>query len=177
MVVMVHRQVYNVRSMTSPHMRIGHGYDIHELAANDRPLMLGGVAIEHDLGPVAHSDGDAVLHAVTDAILGAAGEGDIGQLFPDDDPANKGADSRRFLEDAVSRALERGWKVINIDATVVCERPRIAPHREAIRSRLEELLPGAAVNIKGRTHEGLDAIGQGRAVEVHALVLLGKDAS
>jgi 2-C-methyl-D-erythritol 2,4-cyclodiphosphate synthase len=159
--------------------RIGHGYDLHRLEAPEpvgrgRAFVLGGVPIDHDLGPVGHSDGDALLHALTDAILGALGEPDIGQLFSDRDPRWDGADSAVFLAEAVGRMRDRGFRIGNVDATVICERPKIGPVKDRMRARVAELLgvaPGA-VNIKGKTHEGVDAVGEGRAIEVHAVVLL-----
>lgn len=136
--------------------------------------MLGGVAVNHPTGPVAHSDGDALLHAVTDAILGALAEPDIGQLFPDNDPALDGADSRRFLDEALRRMRARGLRLGNLDATVICERPKIGPIRDAIRASLAAMLalPIDGVNVKGKTHEQVDAVGEGRAIEVHVVALL-----
>lgn len=160
-------------------MRIGHGYDLHRLEAqppngNGRPFVLGGIPVEHASGPVGHSDGDALLHAVTDAILGALGEPDIGRLFPDTDPANDGLDSSVFLKEAVGRMQARDLVIGNLDATVICESPRIAPIAEAMKTRIADLLECGQelVNIKGKTHEKVDAVGEGRAIEVHVLVLL-----
>lgn len=160
-------------------MLVGHGYDLHRLeptppAGPGRPFVLGGVRIDHDRGPVAHSDGDALLHALTDALLGAIGAPDIGQLFPDTDPRHDAADSRVFLEQAVRRVRDAGFRPVNVDATVVCERPKIGPHKAAIRANLAGMLglPVGRVNVKGKTHEGVDAVGQGRAVEVFAVALL-----
>lgn len=159
--------------------RIGHGYDLHRLdalapAGKGRPFVLGGVRIPHDSGPVAHSDGDALLHAVTDALLGALGLPDIGQSFPDNDPGNEGANSMRFLAAAVEAVRTARLRLANLDATVICERPKLAPHKSAIRESLARALgvPADRVNIKGKTHEGVDAVGAGRAIEVHAVVLL-----
>lgn len=157
--------------------RVGHGYDLHRLeplppAGAGKPLVVGGVRLEHDLGVVAHSDGDALFHAVTDAILGALALPDIGQLFPDTDPRHASRDSAVFLAEAVKRARAQGWSVVNVDATVVLERPRLSPHKEAIRANLARVLGGGVVNVKGKTHERVDAVGEGRAVEVHAVVLL-----
>lgn len=164
---------------TRPHFLVGHGYDLHRLdplppLGQGRPLILGGERFEHDLGPVAHSDGDALLHAITDAILGALGEPDIGQLFPDDDPRHEAQNSAVFLAEAVRRATQAGYRAANLDATVVLERPRLASAKERIRLNLSSLLGVAPerVNVKGKTHEGVDAVGRGRAVEVHAVVLL-----
>ena len=160
-------------------MRIGHGYDLHRLearppAGNGRVFILGGMELEHDKGPVGHSDGDTLLHAVTDAILGALGEPDIGRLFPDTAPENEGADSRIFLEEAVRRMGSHGFGIGNLDATIVCERPKISPHAEEMSARLAAVLgcDSDRINIKGKTHEGVDAIGEGRAIEVHVVVLL-----
>ena len=160
-------------------MRIGHGYDLHRLEpvapwGKGRPFVLGGVAIEHDCGPVGHSDGDALLHAVTDAILGALCEPDIGQLFADTDPQWDGQDSALFLQEAVKRMRARGLTIGNLDATVICERPKIGPVKAAMRANLARLLecPESAVNLKGKTHEKVDAVGEGRAIEVHVVALL-----
>jgi 2-C-methyl-D-erythritol 2,4-cyclodiphosphate synthase len=152
-------------------IRIGHGYDVHRLdvqGAGGRPMVLGGVKIECDIGPISHSDGDAVLHAMTDAILSAIGEPDIGQLFPDSDPANEGKESKVFLLEALERASAGGWAVGNVDITVICDEPKLGPHKEQICDSLRTLI-GAPVNIKGKTHEGMDRIG---AIEVHALALV-----
>lgn len=160
-------------------MRIGHGYDLHRLEAqppngNGRPFVLGGIPVEHESGPIGHSDGDVLLHAVTDAVLGALGEPDIGRLFPDTDPAHEGVDSSVFLKEAVRRMQARDLVVSNLDATVICESPRIAPIADAMKNRIAELLEcdQERVNIKGKTHEKVDAVGEGRAIEVHVVVLL-----
>jgi len=159
--------------------RIGHGYDLHRLEAvspegTGRPLVLGGVDIQHDKGPVGHSDGDAVLHAITDALLGAMGAPDIGELFPDSDPAWEGADSSIFLKAATDRMTADGWRIGNLDVTIICERPKISPHKAAIAERVAELLGTGLdqVNIKGKTHESVDAVGEGRAIEVHVVALI-----
>ncbi len=167
-------------------IRIGHGYDLHRLvpvaasAAGEqgRPFVLGGVRFEHTHGPVAHSDGDALLHAITDAVLGALALPDIGQLFPDSDPAWAGAASDRFLAEAVRRARELGWHVGNVDATVICERPKLGPRKDEVRRSVARLLgvDVECVNVKGKTHERVDAVGEGRAIEVHAVVVLLRDA-
>lgn len=160
-------------------VRIGHGYDLHRLetlgpAGPGKPLVLGGVRLESDRGPIAHSDGDALLHAITDAILGALGMPDIGQLFPDTDPRHAGEDSAVYVTEAVRRAYEAGWRVGNIDATVILERPKLGTHKAAMRERIAALLGVGvdAVNLKGKTHEQVDAVGEGRAVEVHVVALL-----
>jgi 2-C-methyl-D-erythritol 2,4-cyclodiphosphate synthase len=160
-------------------MRIGHGYDLHRLeavapAGPGRPFLLAGVRFDHPRGPVGHSDGDAVYHAVTDAVLGALGEEDIGQLFPDDDPRHAGADSRIFIEEAARRMVAAGYAVGNLDVTVICERPRLAPGKRKMIANLAAALgcDASLVNLKGKTHEKVDAVGEGRAVEVHAVVLI-----
>ncbi|MEO1477948.1 MAG: 2-C-methyl-D-erythritol 2,4-cyclodiphosphate synthase [Bacteroidota bacterium] len=144
--------------------------------AGGRPMILGGVQLEHDRGPVGHSDGDALLHAVTDAILGALGLPDIGELFPNTDPEWDGADSAVFLDEAVQRMTDAGWGIVNLEATVILERPKLAPVKATMRSRLAGLLcvEEARVNVKGKTHEKVDAVGEGRAVEVHVVVLLSR---
>lgn len=160
-------------------VRVGHGYDLHRLepvapAGAGRPFVLGGVRVPHDRGPVGHSDGDALLHAVTDAILGALGEPDIGQLFPDNDARWDGQDSELFLAEAVRRMRERSLRVGNLDATVICERPKIGPVKAGIRANLARMLgcEEGRVNLKGKTHEKVDAVGEGRAIEVHVVALL-----
>ncbi|MHC5004171.1 MAG: 2-C-methyl-D-erythritol 2,4-cyclodiphosphate synthase [Planctomycetota bacterium] len=162
-----------------PAIRIGHGYDLHRLEpleplGDGRPFVLGGVRFDHDRGPVGHSDGDALLHAVTDALLGAIGQPDIGQLFPDTDPRHEAADSAVFLRAAVERLHAAGYAPCNVDVTVVCERPKIGPARAAIRANLARLLgcSPAQVNVKGKTHERVDAVGEGRAIEVHCVALV-----
>ncbi len=164
--------------MASP-FRIGHGYDLHRLEppppqGDGRPFILAGVHIEHPTGPVGHSDSDAVYHAATDAILGALGEPDIGQLFPDTDQANESADSSIFVEAAAQKMRDAGYAVGNLDITVVCESPKIGPHKTAMIGNLARLLgcDASQVNIKGKTHEKVDAVGEGRALEVLAVVLL-----
>ncbi len=163
----------------APGMRIGHGYDLHRLDdqppnGHGRPFVLGGVRIEHHRGPVGHSDADALLHAITDALLGAIGEPDIGQLFPDTDPRHESQDSSDFVREALKRVQDRGVSIVNLDATVVCEQPKIGPHRDEIVSNIARLLEvdAGAINVKGKTHEKLDSIGQGNAIEVHCVVLL-----
>jgi len=162
-----------------PAWRIGHGYDLHRLeptapAGPGRPLVVGGVELDHDRGPVAHSDGDALLHAVTDALLGAIGAPDIGQLFPDDASENEGRGSRDFVREALRWVRACGYEPANLDATVILERPRLSAHKGAIITRLARLLdlPVDRVNVKGKSHERVDAVGEGRAIEVHVVVLL-----
>lgn len=165
----------------NPNLRIGHGYDLHRLEppppqGQGRPFILGGVRLDHPLGPVGHSDGDALYHAVTDAILGALALPDIGQLFPDTDPRHAGRDSADFLTEAARRAASAGWTISNLDCTVIVERPRLSPVKDAMRANIARLLslPIDRVNIKGKTHEQVDAVGEGRAVEVHVVVLLAR---
>lgn len=160
-------------------LRIGHGYDLHRLdlhppQGSGRPFILGGINIAHDRGPIGHSDGDVVAHAVTDALLGAIGQPDIGEIFPDTDPAWEGADSMQFLDKASRMVAESGRRVVNLDITVICERPKISPHKTAIIANLARVLgvDSTQVNLKGKTHEKVDAVGEGRAIEVHVVALL-----
>ena len=137
-------------------------------------MWLGGIRIPFPRGLLGHSDGDVVLHATVDAILGALGQGDIGSHFPDTDPRYAGAASAGFLRDAVTLAGRCGYRVVNVDVTICAEEPRLAPHRDAMRARLAELLGSdeASVNIKAKTNEGLDAVGRGEAIAATAVVLL-----
>jgi 2-C-methyl-D-erythritol 2,4-cyclodiphosphate synthase len=153
--------------------RIGIGHDTHRLAEG-RPLVLGGVRVESDRGAVGHSDADALSHAVADAILGALCEGDLGVHFPDTDPQWKDADSIDLLARVVWLADRRGYRVVNVDATVMLERPRLRPHVQAMRERLAEVLAvdASCVSVKAKTGEGLDAVGERRAVTVQAVALL-----
>ena len=153
--------------------RVGTGFDVHRLVEG-RPCILGGVDLGHPRGPLGHSDGDAVLHALADAVLGAAGLDDLGTLFPPDDPRWAGADSAALLAEAVRLAREAGYRVVNADVVVVTEGPRIAPHRAAMRARIAALLGvGAdAVNVKGKSTEGLGALAGGAGVAVQAVCLL-----
>jgi len=155
-------------------IRVGHGYDLHRLATPEeggqQPMMIGGVQIQSPLGPIAHSDGDGVLHAVTDAILAAIGSDDLGTLFPDSAPENKNRPSNEFLLEAMDRLNAGGWAIGNIDITVICDEPNIAKHKEQILGSLKSLL-GAPVNIKGKTHEGTDRNG---AIEVFVVALIQK---
>jgi 2-C-methyl-D-erythritol 2,4-cyclodiphosphate synthase len=157
----------------TPPPRIGVGYDSHTFGAA-RPLLLAGVAIPHDSGLTGHSDGDAVAHAVTDAVLGAAALGDIGALFPDTDPQWRGADSMRMLATACGRVRAAGFTVGNVDVTVITQRPRLAPHVPAMRERLAAALgvPAGSVSVKGKTNEGMDAVGRGEGLQVFAVALL-----
>ncbi|KKN67944.1 hypothetical protein LCGC14_0456440 [marine sediment metagenome] len=153
--------------------RIGMGYDSHRFVEG-RPLVLGGVRIDHPLGLGGHSDGDAVLHAVTDAVLGAIGADDIGQLFPDNDPKYAGADSAQFVRRAVALAGEKGYRAANCDVTVIAEAPRLAEHKAAMRQTLAALLdlPSDAVAVKAKTNETMGAIGRGEGIAVMAVVML-----
>lgn len=154
-------------------MRVGTGYDSHRFDP-DRPLVIGGVTIPDHPGLTGHSDGDAVAHAVIDAVLGAAGAGDVGRHFPPSDDRWKGADSIDLLRRAAQVLVERGFRVVNVDVTVVCETPKIGPHAEAMCGRLSEALGIAsdAVSVKGKTNEGMGWIGRGEGVAVHAVALV-----
>jgi 2-C-methyl-D-erythritol 4-phosphate cytidylyltransferase/2-C-methyl-D-erythritol 2,4-cyclodiphosphate synthase len=154
-------------------VRVGIGYDLHRLVEG-RPLILGGVHIPFDRGPQGHSDGDAVCHALTDAVLGAAAAGDIGRHFPNTDPRWKDADSGFMLQAALELVRERGFEVHSADVVVILERPKLAPHIDAIASRLAALMavPAECVSIKGKTNEGVDAIGRGEALAVHAVAVV-----
>ena len=153
--------------------RVGIGYDSHRFAPPG-PLVLGGVSIPGDVHLAGHSDGDAIAHAVTDAILGAAGLGDIGEMFSDKDPANKGKDSIEMLAAAVSRMEAKGWRVQQVDVTVVTEQPKIAPHRVAMRERLASALhvDADAVSIKGKTNEGMGWIGRAEGLACMAVATI-----
>ena len=156
-------------------LRVGTGYDIHRLEAGRR-FVLGGVELPFDRGPLGHSDGDALLHAVIDALLGAAALGDIGGRFPPSDPAWKDADSRALLATVAEELRAAGWSVINVDATVLLEAPRLAPHAAAMRAAIASALgiPENAVSVKAKTNEGLDAVGEGRAVAAQAVALIAR---
>jgi 2-C-methyl-D-erythritol 2,4-cyclodiphosphate synthase len=151
-------------------MRIGHGRDIHRVGEGGR-LVLGGAIVATDRSFIAHSDGDVVYHAVVDAVLGALGQGDIGRIFANDDPRWQGADSRIFVQEAVRRATQAGYGVVNVDVTIVAESPRLAPHVDAMRDNLQSLLGGVA-NVKAGTNEGVDALGRGEAIQADVVVLL-----
>lgn len=155
-------------------MRIGFGYDSHVFTDAAKPLVLGGVLIPDSPGLKAHSDGDVLIHAVIDALFGAAALGDIGSHFPDTDAAWKGADSALLLETAMAEVRAAGHQLGNLDITVICERPRLRPHVEAIRARLARILgvDVAQVSVKGKTNEKMDDVGAGKGIVVHATVLL-----
>ncbi len=154
-------------------VRIGTGYDLHRLVAG-RPLILGGVTIPFELGLVGHSDADILCHAVTDAILGAAAAGDIGRLFPDTDAAWKGADSIKLLERATAHLHHSGYRVVNVDATVIAQRPKLVPYLDAMRTNLAKALEVSAeqVSVKGKTNEQVDSTGRGEAMACHAVALV-----
>ena len=154
-------------------IRIGHGYDIHRLKTGGQ-LLLGGVVVADGISPIAHSDGDVVIHAIVDAILGALALGDIGEHFPDSDPAYKNASSLLFLEKAMQLASEKHLTVVNCDVTIQAEKPRLKPFKPQMTAFLTQILK-APVNIKAGTNEGCGEIGRGEAVAAHAVVLLGRD--
>lgn len=153
--------------------RVGTGYDVHPLVA-DRPLVLGGVRVPSDRGLAGHSDADVAVHALIDALLGAAGLGDIGEWFPSDDEPPPETDSRRLLATIRDAVAEKGWRVINVDLTIICQIPRVAPHRHAMRAALAGVLgvPEDRVNVKATTTDGLGAIGRGEGIACQAVVLL-----
>ncbi len=153
--------------------RSGIGYDLHRLA-DGRPLVIGGITVPFEKGPLGHSDGDVLAHAICDALLGAAGAGDIGTHFPDTDPKWRGAASLKFLEHARSLVDARGLKIAHIDAVVICERPRLGPHFPAMRETLARALGIAAdeVHLKAKTNEGVDAVGRGEAIAAYAIATL-----
>ncbi len=154
-------------------MRIGHGFDVHQLVAGRR-LVIGGVEIPHDKGLGGHSDADVLLHAVTDALLGAAGLGDIGRHFPDTDPAYRDADSRRLLREAMAKVRAAGYAVVNVDSTIIAQAPRLAPHIPAMVTNLAADLgvPPDRVNVKAKTTERLGFAGRGEGIAAEAVALL-----
>ena len=156
-------------------IRIGNGYDLHRLVAG-RPLILGGVTIPFDKGLDGHSDADAVCHAVTDAILGAAGAGDIGRHFPDTDPAWKDANSVSLLKRAVEIVMKAGFHIVNVDVVVIAQKPKLAPYVDAMRASLGRALgiEGDRVSVKGKTNEGVGSIGAGESIAVHAVALIAR---
>ena len=154
-------------------MRIGHGYDVHRLVSG-RKLILGGVEIEHTLGLLGHSDADVLTHAVMDALLGACAMGDIGRLFPDNDPAYEGADSVKLLEAVMERLSAAGYRVGNVDATVIAQRPRLAPHIDRMRHNLAAAMrvDVSRVNVKATTEEKLGFTGEEAGIAAHAVALI-----
>jgi 2-C-methyl-D-erythritol 2,4-cyclodiphosphate synthase len=153
--------------------RVGEGWDTHALVVG-RPLVLGGVTIPHTHGLLGHSDADALLHAITDALFGAAALGDIGRHFPDTDPRFKGADSTVLLVEAARRVREAGWQIGNVDSTIVAQAPKMAPHIDAMRQRIATCLSVALdrVNVKAKTAEKMGPVGEGRAIDTRATCLL-----
>ena len=154
-------------------MRMGHGYDVHKLVEG-RKLIMGGVEIPWEKGLLGHSDADVLLHAIADAILGAIAEGDIGKHFPDTDPAYKGADSLKLLEHVGSLAAQQGYALGNLDATIIAQRPKMAPHIATMRNNIAQTLNAAVdqVNVKATTEEGLGFTGAGEGISAHAVVLM-----
>ncbi|MBX9961217.1 MAG: 2-C-methyl-D-erythritol 2,4-cyclodiphosphate synthase [Burkholderiaceae bacterium] len=154
-------------------IRVGEGWDVHQLVEG-RKLVLGGVEIPYEKGLLGHSDADALLHAITDALFGAAGLGDIGRHFPDTDVRFKGADSGVLLAEAAARVRAAGWQIGNVDSTIIAQAPKMAPHIPAMRERIAALLglPAEAVNVKAKTAEKLGPVGEGRSIEARAVVLL-----
>lgn len=156
-------------------IRVGQGYDVHRLV--EGKLILGGVDIPYELGLLGHSDADALLHAITDALLGAAALGDIGRHFPDTDPRYKGADSRVLLRGAVALLKEKGWRPVNVDATIIAQQPKLAPYAAAMVANVAVDLGISpdSVNIKGKTNEKLGYLGRSEAIEAQAVVLIVRD--
>jgi 2-C-methyl-D-erythritol 2,4-cyclodiphosphate synthase len=154
-------------------IRIGEGWDVHALVPG-RPLVLGGVTIPHDRGLLGHSDADVLLHAITDALLGAAALGDIGRHFPDSDQRFRGADSVQLLAEAARRVRGQGWEIGNVDSTIVAQAPRLASFTDGMRERIAQALgvDAAQVNVKAKTAELLGPVGQGLAIEARAIALL-----
>ena len=154
-------------------LRIGEGWDTHALVVG-RPLILGGVRIEHSHGLLGHSDADALLHAITDALLGAAALGDIGRHFPDTDPAFRGADSSALLAEAARRVRAAGWGIVNVDSTIVAQAPKMAPHIAAMCAYIAQALgvERDCINVKAKTAEKMGPVGEGRAIEARAVCLL-----
>ena len=158
-------------------MRVGSGFDTHRLVEG-RPLILGGVRVPHARGLAGHSDADVVLHAVTDALLGAAGLGDIGDAYPDDDPQWADADSRLFVTETLSRLNRAGWSIVNLDVTIFAQEPKLGPLKAAIRDSLAQLLgvPAERINVKAKTGEKVGHIGRAEAIACHAVVLIQRSA-
>ena len=156
-------------------MRIGHGYDVHRLV-EDRKLILGGVEVPFEKGLLGHSDADVLAHAVMDAVLGAAALGDIGKHFPDTDPAYAGADSLKLAQHVTRIMLEKGWKIVNIDSTLLCQKPKLAPYIPAMRENLAAAfgMPVDAVSVKATTEEHLGFTGEGLGIAAHAVALIEK---
>jgi len=168
----------NEMSGTSAIYRVGVGTDLHRLEAG-RHLILGHIRIEHDRGLVGHSDGDVVLHALIDALAGAAGLPDIGEMFPDTDPQYRGIDSSLLLAEALRRVVEQGYQPANVDVIIHAERPKLGPHKQEIRRELARLLgmPLEAISVKAKTNEGVDAVGRGEAIACTVIVGLARGNS
>lgn len=162
-------------SQSFPSFRVGLGYDIHAFA-DDRPLVLGGVTIPHARGLLGHSDADVLSHAIADAILGAAGLPDIGHYFPNDDPSISGIDSQKIIVRAVEAAGAEGYTLGNVDATLIAEAPKVAPHLAAMKERLSQSLgiPTSAIGLKATTNEGLGSLGRAEGIAAHAVCLLAR---
>jgi len=156
-------------------VRIGLGHDTHRLGPGDG-LVIGGITIPHDRAAIGHSDADVLLHAITDALLGAAALGDIGELFPDTDPANRGRDSALMLRAAMERVQAAGWRLVNLDCVIFAQRPKILPHRPAMRKRIAEVLgvDESAVWLKAKTGESVGPIGDEQAIAAECVVLIEK---
>ena len=157
-------------------MRIGQGYDIHK-TADFRPLILGGVKIPYDKGLLGHSDADVLVHAIIDSIFGAIAEGDIGEHFPDSDPKYKNANSIELLSETNKILCEKGYKIINLDTTIICEKPKLLPYKEGMKENIAAALniSKSLISIKAKTKEKLDATGEGNAIEAFSIVLVEKN--
>lgn len=156
-------------------MRIGHGYDVHKLV-EDRLLILGGVNIPYEKGLLGHSDADVLLHAISDSLLGAAAMGDIGKFFPDNDPKYKGADSLVLLKEVYTRVREKGYHLVNLDATVLAQRPKLRPYIDTMRENIASALGVDAdlISVKATTEEGLGFTGEGKGIAAHCVCLISK---
>ena len=156
-------------------MRIGHGYDVHKLVEN-KPLILGGVNIPYEKGLLGHSDADVLLHAISDSLLGAAAMGDIGKLFPDNDPQYKGADSLELLKQVYNHLQEKGYHLVNLDATVLAQKPKLRPYIDTMRENIASALGVDAdfISIKATTEEGLGFTGEGKGIAAHCVCLISK---
>lgn len=157
-------------------MRIGHGYDVHKLVEG-RKLIMGGVEIPYEKGLLGHSDADVLLHAISDALLGAAALGDIGKLFPDTDMKYKGADSRVLMAEVVRRIKEKGFRVVNVDATIIAQRPKMRNYIDTMRQNIAETLGCDTddINVKATTEEGMGFTGEGMGISAHAVCLIEKE--
>ncbi|KAJ8768488.1 hypothetical protein K2173_022578 [Erythroxylum novogranatense] len=173
--VQVDQTTTSSKASKSLPFRVGHGFDLHRLEPG-YPLIIGGIDVPHERGCEAHSDGDVLLHCVVDAILGALGLPDIGQIFPDNDPKWKGAPSSVFVKEAVRLMHEAGYEIGNLDATLILQKPKLSPFKEIIRNNLSELLGAdpSVVNLKAKTHEKVDSLGENRSIAAHTVILLMK---